>query len=546
MAEQTIQTRAFSSATLAQGLGQDYESWQVPRDRQWATKSPTRAFIQSPAGTGKLAFVRDVLLPYAGSMGRNILLLTDRTLGDGTRPGALRLQPPNDSAGAVELPVEVLPAPSGGGRLMVLRYEALRDLLRTGLPYELYSVQGTVFYVVLDQAHRLLEEAPFDPWTGEMTAFVCRLFPRSVQVYLSPAMEEAMAPILAQVRRWDTQQTQQRMVDEGMYRQDARFYRNQPVRSLPAPVFYRRLEEIAAAASAGDPEDKWLIFVSSKEAGRDLTRRINEARRGAAVLLTAASRSGGAWQRLEREGTFREKVLVATRALVDRAELREPGLRHVVLSAGGRTELMSMLACCPAGQGELTVYVQLPDSQYAARQIFQLQRKLEAIDEVARGGRDANRRLLQRYWLQGDLGVNRLFTIDGDFRLTPNPLAREKLAGELALYQALRAHSGDPDYYPELVCGWLGLPRQIRRLGQSGSFPTMEALLAGYAGRPIPPEEQEAFYEAFLLCYQRCGGKPLRRAAGRHKATVNQGLAALNAPYRLGKRAGAWVLERET
>lgn len=545
MAEQTIQSRAFSAAVLAQGLGQDYESWQVPRDRQWATKSPTRAFIQSPAGTGKLAFIRDTLLPYAGRMGRNILLLTDRPLGAGTQRGVLRLQPPNDSAGAVELPVEVLPAPGGGGRLMALRYELLRDLLRTGLPYELYSVQGAVFYVALDQAHRLLEEAVFDPWTGEMTAFVCRLFPRSVQVYLSPAMEEAMGPILAQVRRWDTQQTQQRMVDEGMYRQDTRFYRNEPVCSLGTPVFYRRLEEIAAAASAGEPEDKWLVFVSSKEAGRDLTRRINEARRGAAVLLTAASRSGAVWQRLEREGTFREKVLVATRALVDRAELREPGLRHIVLSTGGQTELMSMLACCPSRRGDLTVYVQLPESQYVARKIFQLQRKLEAIDEVARGGREANRRLLQRYWLQGDLGINRLFTIDGGFRLTPNPLAREKLAGELALYQALREHGGDPDYYPNLVCGWLRLPCHVRRLGQSGSFRTMEELLADYEGRPIPPEGQEAFYQAFLVCYQRCGGEPLRRAAGRHKATVNQGLAALGSPYRLGKRAGAWLLERE-
>lgn len=544
MVEQTIQSRTFSTASLAEGLGQDYESWQVPRDRQWATRSPTRAFIQSPAGTGKLAFVRDTLLPYAGRMGRNILLLTDRPLGAGTRPGVLRLQPPNDSAGAVELPVEVLTAPVGGGRLMVLGYEALRELLRTGLPYELYSVQGAVFYVVLDQAHRLLEEAPFDPWTGEMEALLCRLFPRSVQVYLSAALEESIHPILSQVRRWDMLQTQQRMVDEELYRQDNRFYRNLPVTPWRTPVFYRRLEEIAAAAAEDGTEDKWLVFVSAKEAGRELVRRINETGRDRAVFLSAASRSGAVWQRLEREGTFREKVLVATRALVDRVELREPLVRHVVLPAGGQTELMTMLACCPAEAGALTLYVQVPDSQYVSKQIFQLQRKLTAVDEAARGGREANRRLLQRYWFQGDPGINRLFTIDTLFRLTPNPMAREKLAGDLALYQHLRERSGDPDCYPGLVCCWLGTESGCRRLGQIEGSDTMEELLARWQGRPIPPEEQETFYNGFLLCYQRCGGHPLRRAAGRHKATVNQGLAALDSPYRLGKRGGAWFLER--
>ncbi len=544
MVEQTLQRRTFSAARLDEGLGQDYESWQVPRDRQWATRSPTRAFIQSPAGTGKLAFIRDTLLPYAGRMGRNILLLTDRPLGAGTRRGVLRLQPPNDSAGAVELPVEILGAPAGSGKLMALGYETLREMLRTGLPYELYSVQGTVFYVALDQAHRLLEEAPFDPWTGEMVAFVCRLFPRSVQVYLSAALEEAMVPLLALVRRWDTQQTQQRMVDEELYRQDARFYHNEPAVPRQTPVFYRRLEEIAAAVSEDETEDKWLVFVSAKEAGRELVRRINEVRRSGAVFLSAASRSGAAWQRLEREGTFREKVLVTTRALVDCVELRDRSLRHVVLPAGSQTELLSMLACRPDGEAPASVYVQFPDDPYVTKQIFQLQRKLAVIDEVMRGGKEVNRRLLQRYWLQGDPGINRLFTIDALFRLTPNPLAREKLSGNLALYQTLREHGGDPDCYSGLVCRWLGTEACCRRLGQSEGFDTLEELLARCQGRPIPPEEQEAFYNDFLLCYQRCGGEPLRRAAGRHKATVNQGLAALGSPYRLGKRGGAWFLER--
>lgn len=545
MAEQTIQRRAFSTGRLADGLGQEYEGWQVPRDRQWARLSPTRAFIQSPAGTGKLAFIRDVLLPYAGRMGRNILLLTDRELGDEARPGSLRLQPPNDSTGEVELPVRVLAAPAGGGRLMALRYDTLRDLLRTGLPYELYSVQGTVFYVVLDQAHRLLEDALFDPWTGEMVAFVCRLFTRSVQVYLSAAVEDAMPAILAQIRRWDTQQTQQHMVDEKMYRQDTRFYCNEPAAGGRAPVFYRRLEEIAAAVAKDGSDAKWLVFVSAKEAGRELVRRINESRRGAAVFLSASSRSGAIWQRLEREGTFREKVLVATRALVDRVTITDPGFAHVVLPAGGRAELTSMLACLPAGEGTPpAVYVQIPDSQYIAKQIFQLQGKLAVIDEVLGGSREVNRRLLQRYWLQGNPGINRLFTIDAGFRLTPNPLARERLAGELALYQTLRDQSGDPDCYPSMVCRWLGPSGEIRRLGQERSFDTLDELLERYQGRRIPPEEQEAFYNAFLLYYQRCCADPLRRASGRHKATVNQGLANLGSPYRLGKRQGAWILER--
>lgn len=527
--------RVLCCANLRDGIGEEYRAW----TRMQGLTGASRVFITSPAGTGKTAFLTETFFPFAAAQGRGVLYLG--TAGACRELAALlRAQGADEHAGVFR--------GASGASIAVVEYGTFLSLEKRTLP--------SIYYVVADEAQFFFEDALAEPHTGLVLERLGEQFRECVMLFLSRSSGIAHT-----------------VLSETLEKQQRRLSKSLPL-TLPPPIdyrnrfcaghyelrFYARADELAARMRQTPTEEKWLALTASRQAAERLYRALRE--RGTdAVLLTE---NGPVWRELCEHARFDRRILVAAR-LPEGVRLDDPTLRHLALPFCTRGELTRLLGARRLQAGEtIELCLALPNAQTLGAQLRRTDECLSAMERVlaVQGKRyyDApsaaeQTALLQEYWLAGKPYINALFCIGDDRALCPNPLAYENLRERHEFFARLRGAGDDPQAYPRLVRQWL--EDELGQTFDATGEASLPDFLRARLDRPIPEEEQEAFYRAFQQsfkahCCALCGDDEarlrallgIRKGKTQRKASMNRGLAALELPYEIKKEQGCWVVRQ--
>lgn len=541
--DESLAVRSFQTRWLADGIGEDYKSW-TPHG-EVARRRPTRVFIESPSGSGKTAFVFDVLLPYAMSRGRSILYIGSRAslITQAERAARCGLQQrPQQADGALTFPY-----PASSACITLLGYQ---DILSVREGFSSYA------YIIFDDAHFFVEDALFNARTGIALQTVLTGANDAVWVFLSSSLESVEAVLRQRADEILPSNYADNELSRRLLQQHCLTYRNTIRQGTCHPAFFRSSDDLLRAVAQTPREEKWLIFVSSVQQGKSLQRRIPAKAGRSAAFLSADSKNGRRWDTLVHEQRFTQDVLITTRVLDSGGIIADPAVTHVALPFCSKVEFLQMLGRRRLDTADsIRLYIEVPTIQKVNTLLALTRRKAAAIARVKRCPPQEKTALLQQMWDDGRQEINCLFYISRTGELTANDLAEEKLRQLETFYVSLAAHYREGGCYERQVLSWLGMenkqPRYLGEVAPGG----INGFLSHCAGKFLRQEDCEPFYQEFQRLFaQECqsrfppdsdealAARSIRKGVTQRKATVNRQLRLLSLPYELKKEHNCWVL----
>ena len=146
------------------------------------------------------------------------------------------------------------------------------------------------------------------------------------------------------------------------------------------PIYYTLREELIAGIKNSAPEEKWLIFVSSKSEGKILKDVLVAAGYSDTVFLDSTIKTKSnktaekqVWLQIMEQEKFEPRILIATKVLDNGVNIKDKYLRHIVIQELDQTIFLQMLGRKRFSNDEETVFVYLRNvSEGVLRRNFQL------------------------------------------------------------------------------------------------------------------------------------------------------------------------------
>lgn len=588
----------FNSPWIADGIGDDFKQWQTKNDinsqRKFeqkltiSTPENSHVFIESATGTGKTSFILNKLLPYAIEKNRHILYVSNRT--------ALLQQVENEVAtrfndNLIEItkqsssyaykdskrnnvPYRFLKLEYSNFHIGLCNYHSLTNFLKTIREYGI-----EFYYIIFDEIHFFIEDALFNPWTYQIYLTILNQFPNSVFIMLSATMEEIINDFLEGLTDTALRQICNKIGNsvpiEFICNPNIYIYKNTYHRDAYELAFYKDDDALIELICQSNPDDKWLIFVTSKDKGDTLAKAIDEYTDYSVKFISSQNKKSAVWKKIVNQAMFDVDILITTKVLDNGININDPALKNLVLPFCDHTEFVQMLGRKRLQEGEkINVYTALPTQKMLGSKKYQNERLYKAIAPLIEIEQYQQSEIIQRkdlirlaeiktkflqdYWLQNDQNINRLFLIDNNRNLVPNYFAYVKIKNLQKFYTDLLQNSSDTSYFPNLVHSWFGLSddKTTKYVTFSGCT-TLEELINRVLDYPISEQSQEIFYNEFQFLYELKysmtfapdsieykNAKSVRKGTSQRKATMNRELTMLNLPYKFIKKNNSWILTK--
>ena len=402
----------------------DIESWKCN------TKRPV--FISAQTGRGKNYFITHSLREYAKKNGERILYISNRVALDYQQKKDLAVLTntrfsPYSTEDCLEN-TEVF-----SNVTVVTYHKLLHDFSHKTQEWFL-----SFRYVVIDECHFFYSDSLFNPYTGYLLEKIVEKFRNSVRIYMSATFEDVLDPICYYESSFMT------TIDHG-----TRFYRCFPLAyyfprdfSAYQCKYFSDLEQIAAEIQNGSKKEKWIVFVTSKEAGKSLCSELNDIPKDSstqiekvAVYFDSQSRNSDdletrkLWEQLEQNGKTNRRILVTTSVLDNGFSVKDPLVKNIVICTDDKTEFLQELGRCRIEKGtQINLYIQkMTNTTYANRK--RTYEKFSNLFEDFCGepqgvySEDSNAFLKQGNPVQA---VRELWTVQEDFRRGPINLIPNK------------------------------------------------------------------------------------------------------------------------
>ena len=563
--------KEFNHRWISDGIGDEYKAWGTLRRQRY----PLRIFVESATGTGKTSFVLRKFAPYVLGRGENILYLGNRI--------ALITQIEEEikkSFRTVDVRERCKDKKKNGviydiwnneyqawSNITVVNYQAFQGFItRYMIDLQSYS------YVLFDEAHYFLEDAPFNALTGRILVTLSQNVGQAVFIFLSATLSESEEVLKAAAWLARPKHENQQMFDQ-IYKvkKDILLYRNTYVRLQYNFHLYTKNDEILNMIEKSPKSEKWLLFSDSILEGNKLSNYISEKMHRSVAFFDAKKKSLKAWERLVKGERSRENVLIVTKVFDNGANIHDSMVKHIVLPFCERTDFLQMLGRRRVDNGEqIEVYIRVPSAQTINSQLNQTNRKIETVanaqailqEDYYKGNGGLETRLLQDLWLKGDRTINSLFYIDENRRVVPNVLAYEKLSHRRSFLCDLKDNFQDVHHYLDIVSSWItrGARNQTIRFSTVNGRYTIDELLRGADSVKID-RDGELFYQEFQLLYKMWCGEHLasnkemldkalnvRKGKTQRKATMNRELKIAGLPYHIIKRTNegtsCWIIQQ--
>lgn len=527
--------RVSSDVTcIAEGIDDDLNSFNA-------------TLIQAPTGFGKTHFIIHEVLPKVIQTGGKMLLVSNRVaVSYQQKQEVMEMVDPSE-VGCLT-PKGVLKK-TDFGPVKIMTLQAL-DLFLATSEGEKYAKEVTV--LVVDEVHYFIGDIAFNPNAARLIRVIAQLFNEATRIYMTATPEDVLTP-LAEVENKVIRPLKERMgvrfsplmlgqppvIDLYQYKSDK--YRSLPIRYfLRNDDLYRKIEESG--------EDKWLIFVPSKEQGATLQETIGDD----AMFISADSKGSDMWNQLLSEERLPCRVLITTSVLDCGVNIHDEALKHVVIPFEDQVTFIQALGRVRfKDTPNFTLYAKAIDKKRLNGLMYRNRELLSLAAEIKKIGHYNS--YVDRFRQEGDRSKEALLYLEYNNEYTFNELYHHKLRRQRQYYGQLAA---DIDQYgrsafPRLVHQWLGQPDAYDDRNWLGYNNTEKAkqdlfgFLKLYDGRVLKDkEEQRKFSETIHKYYQAISGKKKRADRGNQylkTSALNNCLAELSIDGRvISEERGKW------
>ena len=494
---------------------------EVPYWRYWKA-----ILIDAPPGKGKTSFVYEVLIPLAIKMNRNVLLVANRN--------ALSLQMKLDVLELIGSPLRDRLTDLGiretdiFGSVGIVSYHSLPRFLNDP---ENEDWLDNVEYVVADECHYFASDSSFNDLTEWHLKLITRHFKRAIRVYMTGTSWDVLRPIAdaEMAIKYDKERACKVHLDREIIR-----YHWEQDHSHVDLRFFRDLEEIKQLI-LGNPNEKYMIFVDSRDSGRALADALGKDR---ATYLDAESKGTKEMTKLLKEQTFDRQVLVTTKVLDCGINLWDNRLRHIVTVTDDRVSMLQMLGRKRRKPGErVNLYVCDMDLKLIAKRYRDGQELLAALREYQEGDTEVHHQMARSCWRSEDRKYRIYFRIT-DWSIVPNEAAFWALKRKDYFYRKLL--EGHTTFRDE-VCKWLGKTQVPEKIPDD----ELNAFCEAHLGQELNEEELVMVRKRIVKTAEAKGyiePQPTRVATLGQEA-LNNRLSKVESPYRFEKKR--WVILKE-
>ena len=494
---------------------------EVPYWRYWKA-----ILIDAPPGKGKTSFVYEVLIPLAIKMNRNVLLVANRN--------ALSLQMKLDVMELIGSPLRDRLTDLGiretdiFGSVGIVSYHSLPRFLNDP---ENEDWLDNVEYVVADECHYFTSDSSFNDLTEWHLKLITKHFKRAIRVYMTGTSWDVLRPIAdaEMAIKYDKERACKVHLDREIIR-----YHWEQDHSHVDLRFFRDLEEIKQLI-LGNPNEKYMIFVDSRDSGRALADALGKNR---ATYLDAESKGTKEMTKLLKEQTFDRQVLVTTKVLDCGINLWDNRLRHIVTVTDDRVSMLQMLGRKRRKPGErVNLYVCDMDLKLIAKRYRDGQELLAALREYQEGDSEVHHQMARSCWRSEDRKYCIYFRIT-DWSIVPNEVAFWALRRKDYFYRKLL--EGHTTFRDE-VCKWLGKTQEPEKIPDD----ELNAFCEAHLGQELNEEEIVTVRKLIVKTAVAKGylePQPTRVATLGQEA-LNNRLSKVESPYRFEKKR--WVILKE-
>ena len=494
---------------------------EVPYWRYWKA-----ILIDAPPGRGKTSFVYEVLIPLAIKMNRNVLLVANRN--------ALSLQMKLDVMELIGSPLRDRLTDLGiretdiFGSVGIVSYHSLPRFLNDP---ENEDWLDNVEYVVADECHYFASDSSFNDLTEWHLKLITKHFKRAIRVYMTGTSWDVLRPIAdaEMAIKYDKERACKVHLDREIIR-----YHWEQDHSHVDLRFFRDLEEIKQLI-LGNPNEKYMIFVDSRDSGRALADALGKDR---APYLDAESKGTKEMTKLLKEQTFDRQVLVTTKVLDCGINLWDNRLRHIVTVTDDRVSMLQMLGRKRRKPGErVNLYVCDMDLKLIAKRYRDGQELLAALREYQEGDTEVHHQMARSCWRSEDRKYRIYFRIT-DWSIVPNEVAFWALRRKDYFYRKLL--EGHTTFRDE-VCKWLGKTQEPEKIPDD----ELNAFCEAHLGQELNEEEIVMVRKRIVKTAEAKGFKEQQptRVDTLGTEALNNRLSKVESPYRFEKKR--WVILKE-
>ena len=505
--------------------------------------------IQAPTGFGKTYFILHEVLPKVVQSGGKMLLVSNRVaVSYQQKLQVMKIVDPSEIGC---LTPEGVLKKTDFGPVKIMTLQALDLFLSTAQGRE-YAKEVSVF--VVDEVHYFVADVSFNPSAARLLKVIPKFFIEATRIYMTATLEDALRPVA------EAEASAERPMVE---RTGARFsplmlgqspvvnvYQFTSDRYSQLSVRYYKKDDDLYREIKESGEDKWLIFVPSKEDGATLQETIGDD----AVFISADSKGNDAWNQLLDEERLACRVLITTSVLDCGVNIHDENLKHVVIPFEDRTMFMQALGRVRFKRSpQFTLYVKAISQKRLNGLLYRNRELLSCAAEIQQH-RYYNS-YVDRFRLEGDRVKGALLYLDYDGRYKFNYLLYHKLLRQERYYKELETaidQYGDAAF-PRIVHSWLGQPDTYNDRNWLGYGITKQAqqdlleFLRECDGKLLATEaDQRAFSKKVHQWYQVITGDKKRddRGGGYLKtAALNDCLEKLeiNGTVKSNGKSGGWI-----
>lgn len=521
-------------------IAEDLVNWQ----------DSTQVFISAPTGSGKTYFVLNSLLPYALTMGREILYFSNRQI--------LHQQLVNAAC-----------------EMFGVEYQKMRDEKIAefpGITFTTYQAwqeklnhcvdvkdDPYYFYMVLDEVHYFVADGYFNAESYKLFEWLPEMHV-SVRIAISATIEEGLPYFDFYSTEWHiVEETAERQI---AYRRSRKildvlrgwyeyrfFYDIKMEQPRYRICVYDDVDDIVEEINNDQTEDKWLVFQSNKErAAKNLQKRLEKA----AVFISADNKEGEVVEQIVREQKFESQVLITTKVLDNGVSLHDERIRKIVMDTVDKTEFLQMLGrrrSCGEND-ELCLYLPRYSKKYFA---WLLNANINpALTVMSKPEDDLMNELLKNKGLY-EIVCRYCFIEDG--RLRKNRTAKRALSEQAKkFHRILTLLDEDSDAFLKIQLGWLGIDSSevemidLKQRRWESTYKMLSGFVTRYIGITLGKEKQREFRTEVQKFFKVLLEKVDARVPGINK--INSNLETLEIPFEIvsqgGKKKGEetlWIIQ---
>jgi superfamily II DNA or RNA helicase len=388
-----------------------------------------------------------------------------------------------------------------------------------------------VEYVVADECHYFTSDSSFNDLTEWHLKLITKHFKRAIRVYMTGTSWDVLRPIAdaEMAIKYDKERACKVHLDREIIR-----YHWEQDHSHVDLRFFRDLEEIKQLI-LGNPNEKYMIFVDSRDSGRALADDLGKNR---ATYLDAESKGTKEMTKLLKEQTFDRQVLVTTKVLDCGINLWDNRLRHIVTVTDDRVSMLQMLGRKRRKPGErVNLYVCDMDLKLIAKRYRDGQELLAALREYQEGDSEVHHQMARSCWRSEDRKYRIYFRIT-DWSIVPNEVAFWALRRKDYFYRKLL--EGHTTFRGE-VCKWLGKTQEPEKIPDD----ELNAFCEAHLGQELNEEEIVMVRKRIVKTAEAKGFKEQQptRVDTLGTEALNNRLSKVESPYRFEKKR--WVILKE-